>query len=304
MQRNAISSDGTGIVFEVEGSGPPLVLLHGFAANRHCWREKGYVDRLAAAGRQIILIDARGHGSSGKPHHAAAYAPHKRAQDTIAVLDELGLPVADLHGFSMGGWNALATARTFPGRVRSLAINGAHGFAQSLQPFRDALEQGMEGWIAHIERECGRSLGSIRRAQLLSNDDKALKACAAEDRRNLAGDLRDLWFPSLILCGEDELFLDAAKIFSKFMCGTFAVMRGKNHSAAFAAKDEVCDALLDFLDELDHGRFSQLVRSERNAEVIDGGCVDAGVPNFASAPREASQSETKKPIAAVSPSGE
>ena len=161
----------------------------------------------------------------------------------------------------------------------------------------------MEGWITHIERECGRSLGPRRRTQLLSNDDKALKACTTEDRRNLAGDLRDLWFPSLILCGEDELFLDAAKIFSKFMCGTFVVRCGKNHSAAFAAKDEVCDALLDFLDELDRGRFSQLVRSERNAEAIDGGCVDASVPNFVSAPRETSQSETKQPIATVSPSG-
>jgi len=304
MERQTTSWDGTEIAFEVEGSGPPLVLLHGFAANRQCWREKGYVDRLVAAGRQIILTDARGHGSSGKPHHAASYAPHKRAQDTIAVLDALGLPVADLHGFSMGGWNALATARTFPGRVRSLAVNGAHGFAQSLQPFRDALEQGMEGWIAYIERECGRSLGPRRRAQLLGNDDKALKACTAEDRRNLAVDLRDLWFPSLTLCGEDEPFLDAAKIFAKFMCGTFTVLRSKNHSAAFAAKDEVCDALLDFLEELDHGRFSPLVRDERNAEIINGECVDVSVPNFASAPGEASQPDTKQPIAAVSPSGE
>lgn len=279
MERKAISWDGTEIAFEVEGSGPPLVLLHGFAANRHCWREKGYVDRLAAAGRQVILIDARGHGSSGKPHHAAYYADHKRAQDAIAVLDELGLRSADLHGFSMGGWNALATARTYPGRVRSLIINGAHGFAQSLQPFRDALDKGMEGWIAHLEHECGRSLGPRRRAQLLSNDEKALKACTAEDRRNLAGDLRDLWFPSLTLCGEDEPFLDAAKIFAKFMCGTFAVLRGKNHTAAFAAKDEVCDALLDFLNELDHGRFSRLVRDERNADDINGECVDACVPN-------------------------
>jgi hypothetical protein len=54
MERNAISSDGTEIAFDIEGSGPPLVLLHGFAANRHCWREKGYVGRLAAAGGQDL----------------------------------------------------------------------------------------------------------------------------------------------------------------------------------------------------------------------------------------------------------
>ncbi len=155
MVRKAISWDRTEIAFEVEGAGPPLVLLHGFAANRHCWREKGYVDRLASAGRQVILIDARGHGMSGKPPHPAYYADQKRAQDTIAVLEELSLPSADLHGFSMGGRNALVTARTFPGRVRSLSINGAHGFAQSLQLYRDALEHGMEGWIAYLRREYG-----------------------------------------------------------------------------------------------------------------------------------------------------
>jgi hypothetical protein len=114
--------------------------------------------------------------------------------------------------------------------------------------------------------------------------------------------LHDLWFPLLILCGEDEPFLDAAKIFAKFMCGAFTVLRGKNHSAAFAAKDEVCDALLDFLDELDHGRFSQLVRGERSAEVISGEGADASVPNFLIAPGEASQPDTKRPIT-VSPSG-
>ncbi|WP_088343924.1 MULTISPECIES: alpha/beta hydrolase [Rhodomicrobium] len=269
MERKAISWDGTEIAFEVEGSGPPLVLLHGFAANRHCWREKGYVDRLVSAGRQVILIDARGHGSSGKPHHAACYADHKRAQDTIAVLNDLGLPSADLHGFSMGGWNALATARTFPSRVRSLSLNGAHGFAQSLQPFRDALGQGLKGWTAHLEQECGRVLGPRRRAQLLSNDVKALQAGVAQDRRDLASDLRDMRLPSLTLCGDDEPFLDAAKIFAEVMHGAFALLRGKNHSAAFAAKDEVCDALLDFLHELDHGRFSQVVRDQRSANTVN-----------------------------------
>ena len=106
-----------------------------------------------------------------------------------------------------------------------------------------------------------------------------MKACVAEDRRNLAADLRDLWFPSLTLCGEDEPFLDAAKVFAKFMCGTFVVLRSKNHTAAFAAKDEVCDALLDFLNELDHGRFSRLVREDRDAEVAEAGCVDICLSN-------------------------
>ena len=109
-----------------------------------------------------------------------------------------------------------------------------------------------------------------------------MKACIAQDRRNLAGDLRDLGFPSLTLCGEDEPFVDAAKIFAKVMGGTFVVLRGRNHSAAFAAKDEVCDALLDFLNELDHGRFARL-RGERNVVAVT------------SEPTDGIDDETRKP---------
>jgi pimeloyl-ACP methyl ester carboxylesterase len=259
LHGTATSHDGTKIAFEAEGSGPPLVLLHGFAANRACWREKGYVDRVTAAGRQAILIDARGHGDSGKPHYASAYADHKRAQDVIAVLDVLKHPSADVHGFSMGGWIALAAARTYPRRVRSLSLNGAHGFAQSLETFRLALQTGMEGWIAHLEAETQMSLSERRNRQLRSNDVAALRACMAQDRRNLSPEFRELWFPSLVFCGETEPFLEQAKAFAKVLGGRFVILRGKNHASAFCASDEVCAPLLAFLQELDHGQFSSLL---------------------------------------------
>jgi alpha-beta hydrolase superfamily lysophospholipase len=79
MQGTTISHDGTPIAFEAEGSGPPLVLLHGFAGEGRDWHEKGYVSRLTALGRRVITLDARGHGKSGKPHHASDYADYKRA---------------------------------------------------------------------------------------------------------------------------------------------------------------------------------------------------------------------------------
>jgi pimeloyl-ACP methyl ester carboxylesterase len=122
MQGTAISQDGTPIAFEVEGSGPPLVLLHGFGGEGRDWHEKGYVNRLTALRRRVITLDARGHGKSGKPHRASDYADYKRAQDVAAVLDVLGLQRADLHGYSMGGWIAINAARCFPRRVRSFSL--------------------------------------------------------------------------------------------------------------------------------------------------------------------------------------
>jgi pimeloyl-ACP methyl ester carboxylesterase len=53
--------------YEVTGAGPPLVLQHGFMCSLDEWDELGYVAALSAQYR-LILIDARGHGSSDKPH--------------------------------------------------------------------------------------------------------------------------------------------------------------------------------------------------------------------------------------------
>jgi pimeloyl-ACP methyl ester carboxylesterase len=63
---------GIRIHYEVVGSGPPLVLHHGSFASGADWRDLGYADVLKHE-NQLILIDARGHGASDKPHNPAAY---------------------------------------------------------------------------------------------------------------------------------------------------------------------------------------------------------------------------------------
>jgi len=79
------SFDGTEITFDDEGSGPLVVLLHGFAANASAnWHQPKVTETLVASGRRVVAWDARGHGRSGKPHDPAAY------QDG-AMLRERGL---------------------------------------------------------------------------------------------------------------------------------------------------------------------------------------------------------------------
>ena len=68
----------------------PLVLQHGFIGNLKRWYSFGYVDALKAD-YQLILVDARGHGASDKPHNSAAYALPLRVGDVLAVLDALKL---------------------------------------------------------------------------------------------------------------------------------------------------------------------------------------------------------------------
>ena len=90
------------IHYQVEGAGPPLVLLHGFNSRLERWYESGYVESLRHD-YHLILLDARGHGASDKPHERAAYAWPIPVADVLAVLDHLQIPQAHVLGYSMGG---------------------------------------------------------------------------------------------------------------------------------------------------------------------------------------------------------
>ena len=98
-----INNQGVRIHYQVEGEGPPLVLQHGGIDSIESWYELGYVDALKTA-YQLILIDARGHGTSDKPHDVHAYGLQWVADDIRTVLDEQHLPKAHFWGYSMGGW--------------------------------------------------------------------------------------------------------------------------------------------------------------------------------------------------------
>ena len=119
-----VENDGVRIHYEVEGDGPPLVLMHWLTGSLEDWRVFGYVDALKENYR-LILIDARGQGQSDKPHDPAAYALEKQAADIVAVLDELGVDQAHYFGYSLGAELGWALAKYAPDRLSSLIIGGA-----------------------------------------------------------------------------------------------------------------------------------------------------------------------------------
>ena len=123
---------GVTIHYELDGSGPPLVLLHGGYTSSELWRIDGYIDGLRDD-HQLVLIDLRGHGRSEKPHDPNAYRFSRLATDVVAVLDEVGLSSAAVCGFSLGANTALRMAACYPDRVDAVAAIGsdpeAVGFA-------------------------------------------------------------------------------------------------------------------------------------------------------------------------------
>src|SRR5277367_4077832 len=103
---------------------PPVVLHHGFVADAEAnWVIPGVVDALVAAGLRVIAPDARGHGSSEKPHDPARYGEERMARDLGVLLDVIEVPEIDLVGYSMGAIVSLIYASGGE-RVRRLVVGG------------------------------------------------------------------------------------------------------------------------------------------------------------------------------------
>ena len=117
-------NNGVRIHYEVEGAGPPLVLQHGFTDSMVSWYDRGYVDALKQH-NLLVLIDARGHNASDKPHDPEAYAAELNVGDVIAVLDRLSISKTRYFGYSMGGLIGFGMAQFAPTRVGAMILGGA-----------------------------------------------------------------------------------------------------------------------------------------------------------------------------------
>jgi pimeloyl-ACP methyl ester carboxylesterase len=149
---------GIRIHFEVEGTGPALVLQHGITQCVEDWFEYGYVAALRARYR-LILVDARGHGQSDKPHEGASYALGSRVADVVAVIDALGVERAHFWGYSMGGFIGFGMAKHAPQRINALVIGGQHPFARNQEALRQMMQVGISGggdaFVAAFEKAEG-----------------------------------------------------------------------------------------------------------------------------------------------------
>ena len=169
---------GVRIHYAVEGNGPPLVIQHGFTDSMQTWYENGSVEALKPS-RTVILVDARGHGRSDKPHDHRAYSQAALAGDICAVLDSLGIEQSDYWGYSMGGRIGFAMARHAPGRLGKLVIGAAAGDGRSRIGSR-ARKLLREQGVAAIPALWGCALPDALRGRLLENDAAALEACSTD----------------------------------------------------------------------------------------------------------------------------
>jgi len=111
--------DGVGLEVTDTGSGPGLLLVHGFGGAKEDFAD--HVDALAARHR-VVTFDHRGHGASDKPDHAAAYSFDRMAADVLGVADTIGIDAFRLLGHSMGGMVARRAVLATPERIDALVL--------------------------------------------------------------------------------------------------------------------------------------------------------------------------------------
>jgi len=244
-----VTNRGIRIHYEVEGIGAPLVLHHGSFGSGADWHDLGYAAELTFQNR-LILIDARGHGASDKPHDPAAYDMALRVSDVTSVLDDLQIERANFFGYSMGGWIGFGIAKHAPTRFRSLILGGAHPYAESFQWVRDALSGGMTGLISLVKQAYGSFLTPDMLTRHEANDLGALLALS-QDRVDFSEVLPRMTMPCLIFVGEDDPRLSGVRESARSIRDAmFFSLPGCGHAAGWARHDLVLPRVKAFLENV------------------------------------------------------
>jgi pimeloyl-ACP methyl ester carboxylesterase len=201
---SSFGHDGLSLAFFDEGDpgGAPVLLIHGFASTANVnWVHPGWLKTLGDAGYRVIALDNRGHGASDKPRSVEAYRPRVMAGDAAALLDHLGIPEANVMGYSMGARISAFLALAHPHRVRSLVFGGLGiGMTEGVgdwDPIADALLAPSIDVVSHPRGQMFRAF-----ADQTKSDRLALAACI-QGSRDLIGrrEMAKITAPTLIGVG-------------------------------------------------------------------------------------------------------
>lgn len=228
------NSDGVEIAYLDEGTGDPILLIHGFASSLQVnWVDTGWVRHLVRDGRRVIAMDNRGHGGSAKLHDPSLYGGPRMAEDARRLLDHLAIARADVMGYSMGARITAFLALAHPERVRSavfagLGANMVRPMAGT-GPIAAALEAPS---IDDVTNTTARTFRAF--AEQTKSDLKSLAACIRSSRDPLTAEaLATLRCPVLVAVGSDDVIGGTAEGLARIIPGAEAfVIEGRDHMKA------------------------------------------------------------------------
>ncbi len=257
-----LQTDELDIYYEVQGEGPPLLLIHGLGSSTLDWE---YQVEPLSRHFQTFTVDLRGHGKSGKP--PGPYSVPLFAADTARLIRALKLPAVHLAGLSLGGMVAFQLAVDSPELVNSLIIINS-GPELVLRSFPER--------IAFLQRKMiVRCLGMKHMAQLLGkillpepqqkslqktlvqrwakNDKKAyLKSINAIIGWSVADRISSIKSPTLVIAADGDYtpvpFKEA--YIAKMPRAELTVIRNSRHLSPVDQPEQVNQAIMTFLSSL------------------------------------------------------
>ncbi|ATQ44382.1 alpha/beta fold hydrolase [Caulobacter mirabilis] len=195
------SFDGAPIAVHEIGEGRPTLMLHGFIATAELnWILPGIADRVAAAGRRVIMPDLRGHGGSAAPTDPATWSPDILPRDQEALIKGLGLSDYDLVGYSLGARTAvrMLVRGATPERVvlGGMGDSGVMAAGMRAAMFEDSIRNG--------EKAADPKAGKIIQARIRQGGfvPEALLGVLSSFVPTTEDELRKLDRPILAVCGE------------------------------------------------------------------------------------------------------
>jgi pimeloyl-ACP methyl ester carboxylesterase len=249
-----LNRDGVNIYYEVHGSGPTILLTHGYSATAQMW--KGQIEPLSK-NHTLVTWDMRGHGHSDYPTDQAAYSGEATVADMAALLDAVGARKAIVGGLSLGGYMSLAFHRAHPERVDALLIiDTGPGFKK---------DDAREAWNKRA-RETGDRYdkegldvlksGSAERASAVHRSADGLARAArgmlAQKNSAVIESLPTIRVPSIVIVGADDTpFLAASDYMAAKIPGAKkVVIPDAGHASNIDQPKAFNDAVTGFISGL------------------------------------------------------
>ena len=191
-----LDRDGAKIHYEIHGSGPTLLLSHGYSSTARMW--DGQIAALKDR-YQVIVWDMRGHGESDYPADQNLYSEALTVGDMKALLDQVGAKKAIIAGLSLGGYMSLAFAASHPERVRGFKKDEARAkWNETARQRADNLEaKGLAALNSSDEVK-------LTRHRDASGLARAARGMLAQENDRVIQSLDKVAVPTLVLVGAND----------------------------------------------------------------------------------------------------
>jgi len=252
--------NGLRIAYTDEGEGPPLLFVHGFPLNRATWSKQVAFFK---AKHRVIAPDLRGLGESASS--TGPVSMDRFAGDLYTLLQRLATGPVVLIGHSMGGYVALAFAKTYPDALRGLVLVGTKAGRDTPEAAATrrvtAGKVKAEGVSVVVDAMAPKMLSpgnkdaataaSVHGFMAPSRPEGVIGALLGmADRPDAAAWLEQIRIPTLVITGEDDTIIppgESAALVRSIPGAEFKAIPKAGHLVAFEQADAFNAALDDWL---------------------------------------------------------